>query len=69
MEPLRPCWRELILTVCRHLRKRLIGKNVHVTIDYVKPAEGDYEEKECVTIKYGGASKWVHRSIVTQLLV
>ncbi|KAH9448966.1 hypothetical protein MJO29_009850 [Puccinia striiformis f. sp. tritici] len=33
------------------LRRRLIGKQVHVSIDYVRPREGDYEEKECVTIK------------------
>ncbi|KAJ3053433.1 hypothetical protein HK097_004281 [Rhizophlyctis rosea] len=33
------------------LRNRLIGKKVHVTIDYVKPAEGVYEERECVTVK------------------
>ncbi|GAA5892084.1 hypothetical protein JCM5296_004053 [Sporobolomyces johnsonii] len=33
------------------LRKKLIGKPVIVTIDYVKPAEGDYEERECATIR------------------
>ncbi|KAA1117277.1 hypothetical protein PGT21_001942 [Puccinia graminis f. sp. tritici] len=33
------------------LRRRLIGKQVHVSIDYVRPKEGDYEAKECVTIK------------------
>ncbi|GAA5875888.1 hypothetical protein JCM3774_001113 [Rhodotorula dairenensis] len=33
------------------LRKRLIGKTVNVTIDYVKPAEGDYEERECATVR------------------
>lgn len=37
------------------LRKRLIGKPVHVTIDYVKPAEGDYEERECATVRVPGA--------------
>lgn len=33
------------------LRRRLIGKQVHVSLDYVRPKEGDYEAKECVTIK------------------
>ncbi|KAJ3040294.1 hypothetical protein HDV00_011174 [Rhizophlyctis rosea] len=35
------------------LRSRLIGKRVRVTIDYVKPAEGGFEERECVTVKDG----------------
>ncbi|KAK4705914.1 staphylococcal nuclease domain-containing protein 1, partial [Phenoliferia sp. Uapishka_3] len=33
------------------LRKKLIGRQVHVLIDYVKPAEGDFEAKDCATIK------------------
>ncbi|BGP08133.1 hypothetical protein JCM10049v2_003979 [Rhodotorula toruloides] len=33
------------------LRKKLIGKPVNVVIDYVKPAEGDYEERECATVR------------------
>lgn len=33
------------------LRKKLIGKKVHVQLDYVKEAEGDYESRECVTLK------------------
>ncbi|KAG0237947.1 hypothetical protein BGW42_008047 [Actinomortierella wolfii] len=36
------------------LRKRLIGKNVHVTIDYVKPPTEQFPETtECGTIKVG----------------
>ncbi|KAG0376239.1 hypothetical protein BGX24_008049 [Mortierella sp. AD032] len=36
------------------LRKRLIGKNVHVTIDYVKPPTDQFPEiTECATIKVG----------------
>lgn len=46
------------------LRKKLIGKTVHVHVDYVKPKEGDFEERECVTIKYGGA----HSNISEQLI-
>ena len=45
----------------RFLRKKLIGKTVNVYIDYVKPKEGDYDEKECVTVRYGGAHRWVCR--------
>ncbi|CED84878.1 Transcriptional coactivator p100 [Phaffia rhodozyma] len=37
------------------LRKKLIGKSVQVTIDYVKPKEGDFDEKPCATIRFGGA--------------
>ncbi|KAJ3083740.1 nuclease domain-containing protein [Quaeritorhiza haematococci] len=35
------------------LRSRLIGKQVHVTLDYVKPPAEGYEERECATIKVG----------------
>lgn len=43
----------------RFLRKRLIGKTVHVLIDYVKPKDGEFEERECVTITYGNSNKLV----------
>ncbi|KAG0145579.1 hypothetical protein CROQUDRAFT_658503 [Cronartium quercuum f. sp. fusiforme G11] len=33
------------------LRRRLIGKQVQVSIDYIRPKEGDYEERECATVK------------------
>ena len=36
------------------LRKRLIGKSVRVTVDFVRPREGEYEERECATIRYVG---------------
>jgi staphylococcal nuclease domain-containing protein 1 len=32
------------------LRKRLIGKQVNVVIDYIKPKEGEFEERECATV-------------------
>ncbi|KAI9008144.1 hypothetical protein BC832DRAFT_583239 [Gaertneriomyces semiglobifer] len=35
------------------LRSRYIGKSVHVLIDYIKPAEGQYEERECATVTHG----------------
>jgi len=36
------------------LRKKLVGKHVKVHIDFVRPREGELEERECVTIRYGG---------------
>ncbi|KAF6760252.1 transcription factor [Ephemerocybe angulata] len=35
------------------LRKKLIGKHVKVHIDFIRPKEGDFEERECATIRYG----------------
>ncbi|TPX77305.1 hypothetical protein CcCBS67573_g01422 [Chytriomyces confervae] len=36
-----------------YLRQRLIGKTVHVTIDFVKPKEGNFDERDCATITLG----------------
>ncbi|KAF5354669.1 hypothetical protein D9756_005374 [Leucocoprinus leucothites] len=36
------------------LRKRLIGKRVKVTTDFIRPREGEFDERECATIRYGG---------------
>ncbi|KAI8074584.1 hypothetical protein BC940DRAFT_288597 [Gongronella butleri] len=38
------------------LRKKLIGKQVHVSIDYRKPAQDGFEAKDCATIKVGNAN-------------
>ncbi|THH21338.1 hypothetical protein EW146_g211 [Bondarzewia mesenterica] len=35
------------------LRKKLISKHVKVHIDFIRPREGDFEERECATIRYG----------------
>lgn len=35
------------------LRKKLIGKQVQVTTNFTRPAEGDFEERECATIRFG----------------
>lgn len=35
------------------LRKRLVGKTVSVQMDYVKPKEGDFDEREYATVKQG----------------
>lgn len=37
------------------LRKKLIGKQVHVVIDYHKPAQDGFEAKDCATVTVGNA--------------
>lgn len=37
------------------LRKKLIGKAVKVHVDFIRPKEGEFDERECATIRYGGA--------------
>jgi len=34
------------------LRKKLIGKQVKVTIDFIRPKEGEFDERECATVRY-----------------
>ncbi|KAL5631513.1 hypothetical protein ACGC1H_007134 [Rhizoctonia solani] len=46
------------------LRKKLIGKHVKVHIDFVRPKEGEFEERDAVTIRYGNA----HANIAEQLI-
>lgn len=48
----------------RFLRKRLVGKVVHVLVDYVKPKDGEYEERECVTITYGGQKSNIAEQLI-----
>ena len=38
------------------LRKKLIGQNVHVIVDYIQPASDNYPEKTCGTITIGGVN-------------
>ncbi|KAI8813003.1 hypothetical protein BJ742DRAFT_752189 [Cladochytrium replicatum] len=35
------------------LRSKVIGKKVHVSIDFVKPAEAGFERRECATVRVG----------------
>ncbi|EPQ57603.1 hypothetical protein GLOTRDRAFT_99467 [Gloeophyllum trabeum ATCC 11539] len=46
------------------LRKKLIGKHVRVHVDFTRPREGEFEERECATIRYGGH----HANIAEQLI-
>ena len=38
------------------LRKKLIGQNVHVTVDYIQAANDDFAEKTCCTVTIGGVN-------------
>ncbi|KFM78204.1 Nuclease domain-containing protein 1, partial [Stegodyphus mimosarum] len=38
------------------LRKKLIGKKVNVTIDYIQPANNNFAEKTCCTVTIGGVN-------------
>ncbi|KIM75079.1 hypothetical protein PILCRDRAFT_827642 [Piloderma croceum F 1598] len=46
------------------LRKKLIGKHVKVSIDFIRPRERDFEERECATIRYGGQNANVAEQLV-----
>ena len=54
------------------LRKRLIGKHVKVHIDFVRPKEGEYDERECATVRYGNQGSCVyniHRKPPSPILI
>ncbi|TDL26266.1 transcription factor [Rickenella mellea] len=46
------------------LRKKLIGKNVKVHVDYIRPKEGEYDERECATVRYGGQNVNVAEQLI-----
>ncbi|KAG6842174.1 hypothetical protein C0991_001667 [Blastosporella zonata] len=46
------------------LRKKLIGKHVKVTIDFVRPREGDFDERECATIHFGGQNANIAEQLI-----
>ncbi|TRM69350.1 hypothetical protein BD626DRAFT_473754 [Schizophyllum amplum] len=46
------------------LRKKLIGKHVKVTVDFIRPKEGDFEERECVTVRYGGQNANIAEQLI-----
>jgi staphylococcal nuclease domain-containing protein 1 len=46
------------------LRKKLIGKHVKVYVDYIKPKDGEFEERECVTVRYGGGNSNVAEQLI-----
>lgn len=38
------------------LRKKLVGKKVNVTVDYIQPAKDNFPEKSCCTVIAGGVN-------------
>ncbi|KAF8608810.1 transcription factor [Ceratobasidium sp. AG-I] len=46
------------------LRKKLIGKHVKVNIDFVRPKEGEFEERDAVTIRYGNAQSNIAEQLI-----
>jgi staphylococcal nuclease domain-containing protein 1 len=39
----------------------LIGKNVRLTVDFIRPREGEFDERECATVRYGGQNSYGNR--------
>ncbi|KAG8747170.1 hypothetical protein FRC10_002219 [Ceratobasidium sp. 414] len=46
------------------LRKKLIGKHVKVNVDFVRPKEGEFEERDAVTIRYGNAQTNIAEQLI-----
>jgi staphylococcal nuclease domain-containing protein 1 len=46
------------------LRKRLIGKNVRLTVDFIRPREGEFDERECATVRYGGQNSNIAEQLI-----
>ena len=46
------------------LRRRLIGKHVKVTVDFVRPREGEYEEREAATVRYGNQNANIAEQLI-----
>ncbi|KAI0829618.1 transcription factor [Trametes gibbosa] len=46
------------------LRKRLIGKHVKVHVDFIRPREGEFEERECATVRYGGQNSNIAEQLI-----
>ncbi|KAF9263252.1 hypothetical protein L218DRAFT_959268 [Marasmius fiardii PR-910] len=46
------------------LRKKLIGKSVKVNIDFIRPKEGEFDERECATIRFGGGNTNIAEQLI-----
>ncbi|KAH9832295.1 transcription factor [Rhodofomes roseus] len=46
------------------LRKRLIGKHVKVQVDFIRPKEGEFEERECATVCYGNQNSNIAEQLI-----
>lgn len=45
------------------LRKKLIGKHVRVQVDFIRPREGEFEERESATVRVGNQNASVGESL------
>jgi staphylococcal nuclease domain-containing protein 1 len=50
------------------LRKKLIGKHVKVQVDFIRPREGEYEERESATVRVGNQNASVGESLTLLVL-
>lgn len=41
-----------------------MGKTVHVVVDYVKPQDGEFDERECVTVTYGNSNNNIAEQLI-----
>ncbi|CCL99863.1 uncharacterized protein FIBRA_01888 [Fibroporia radiculosa] len=46
------------------LRRRLIGKHVKVHVDFIRPRDGEYEERECATIRHGSQNSNIAEQLI-----
>ena len=61
------CTRNNLLFLREFLRKKLINQSVHVTVDYIQPANNEFPEKMCATVTIGGVN--VAEALVAKGLV
>ena len=50
------------------LQKKLIGKHVKVQVDFIRPREGEYEERESATVRVGNQNASVGESLAFMVL-
>ncbi|KAN0109313.1 hypothetical protein V8E52_009497 [Russula decolorans] len=46
------------------LRKKLIGKHVKVQVDFIRPREGEYEERESATVRVGNQNANIAEQLI-----
>lgn len=52
----------------REFLRKLVGKTVKVTVDFVRPREGDYEEREAATVRYGNQNANIAEQLIEKSL-
>ncbi|KAI0051169.1 transcription factor [Auriscalpium vulgare] len=46
------------------LRRKLIGKHVKIHVDFIRPRDGEYEERESATIRYGNQNANIAEQLI-----